>query len=275
VQARGHSLIPAGIAVVVAVGALSALGCQGGDGSGAATGPLWILGCREGDPYGTPDAPMMFDLQPTFFAGEPIGDIIDGAPRNRLIIRMQRNGNAVEINDTLYFDVPDSFRIARCLRGRTVGGVPDWDTSSGTIDTTGPAWCEPNGPNGIPRIRLVPFGPVRASLSPLYTCFSDMHGPTVASTIGVAREGWIEFTVFGGAMQSDRPPEAREEIRDDFQVNYGDPLEAAFSVVLDDDRVLTAQYKMIDMPPPPAIGGMLDGSFSFDMERGRSAQTFP
>jgi hypothetical protein len=160
-----------------------------------------------------------------------------------------------------------------------VAGVPDWDTSSGVVEPDpnmpGPPWCEPNGPNGIPRIHLVPFGPLRSSLSPLATCVSDMHGPTVVGITGVAKDGWIEFRDFGPAAQSDRAPEAREAIDPKFQVNYGDRLRASFSVVLDDDRVLTAQYKMIDMPPAAAIGGTLDGSFDFDLERGRSAQTFP
>ena len=275
-QARGPFLIPAAVSVVtVGLAALSGAGCQDGSGTGAADGPLWILGCRAGEPYGTEAAPEAFHLRPTFFAGEPIGDISDGAPRNRLIIRMQRTGNAVENNDVLYFDIPDSLRVARCVRGRTVGGVPEWDTSSGTLDAMDPPWCEPNGPNGIPRIRLIPFGPLRSSLSPQHTCYSDMHGPTAVGVTGVARTGWIEFTEFGAAAQPELVPEMRGSFDDDFQVKYGDPLGARFSVVLDDDRVLTAEYKMIDVPPPAAIGGTLDGSFNFNLERGRSAQTFP
>jgi hypothetical protein len=276
-HARGPFLIPAAVSVVtVALAALSAAGCRDGSGTGAADGPLWILGCQKGYPYGTEAAPEPFHLNPTFFAGEPIGDITDGAPRNRLIIRMQRTGNAVENNDVLYFDIPDSVRVARCVRGRTVGGVPDWDTSTGTVNNmNGLPWCEPNGPNGLARIRLIPFGPLRASLSPQWTCFSDMHGPTAVGVTGVARDGWIEFTSFGGAEQPDLTPEMREPIDDKFQIKYGAPLIADFSVVLDDDRVLTALYKMIDVPPPAAIGGTLDGNFDFNLERGRSAQTFP
>jgi len=274
-QARGHLLIRAGSAVaVVVLAAISAAGCQDGNGSGTPDGPLWILGCEEGRPYGTEADPVLYHLQPTFFAGEPLGDIVEGRPLNRLIIRMQRTGNAVENNDTLYFDIPDSFKVAKCVRGRTVGGVPDWDTSSGTVND-GPSWCEPNGPNGVPRIHLVPFGPLRVSLSPLWTCHSDMHGPTVFAGTGVAKDGWIEFEQFGGAVQSARVPEMREEIGGNFKVNYGDALIARFNVVLDDDRVLTALYKTIDMPPPAAIGGTLDGNFNFDLARGRSAQTFP
>src|SRR5262245_36348382 len=102
--------------------AVAAAGCTVGGGSGSAKGQLWILGCVKGEPYGTQAAPMDFDLAPSFFAGEPIEDISDGPPSNRLIIRMQRSGNELQINDTLYFDVPNSYQVARCLRGRTVGG---------------------------------------------------------------------------------------------------------------------------------------------------------
>src|SRR3954447_19450217 len=112
--------------ISVAVVAAVAGGCNDiGSGSGSATGPLWILGCQDGKAFGTPEMPKDFDLAPSFFAGEPIEDIAGIPPMNRLIISMKHNGNAVEINDTLYFDIRDSAQIARCIRGRTVGGVPD------------------------------------------------------------------------------------------------------------------------------------------------------
>ena len=163
--------------ISVAALAASAGGCGIGEGSGSAQGPLWILGCRRWQAdYGTPDKPDDFDLKPTFFAGEPIEDIAGMPPSNRLIIRMQRNGNAMEINDTLYFDIRNSAQVARCIRGRTVNGVPDWDTSSGmlapdgTVATVPPAlpWCmQPATMDGLPQIRLVPVrarrGVVRAA----------------------------------------------------------------------------------------------------------------
>jgi len=108
--------------VVLAVA--SAAGCVVGAGSGSAKGPLWIEGCLEGKPYGTPDDPADFDLAPTFFAGEPIEDFADTNPTNRLIIRMQRTGNEPQISDTLFFDIPDSGKVADCLRGRTVAACP-------------------------------------------------------------------------------------------------------------------------------------------------------
>ena len=109
-------------AIAAAFAALSAGGCTPvGDGTGAASGPLWIHGCQDGHDLGTIEAPHDYDLLPTFFAGEPIGHISE-PPVNRLIIRMQRNGNAVQINDMLYVDIPDSFKVAQCLRGSTAPG---------------------------------------------------------------------------------------------------------------------------------------------------------
>jgi hypothetical protein len=261
--------------ILPALAAVSAAGCTIGDGSGAADGPLLILGCKKGKDFNED-----FHLKPTFFAGEPIEGISDGIPANRLIIRMERTGNEIQISDTLFFDVEDSGLVAHCLRGRTVGGVPDWDsTATGTLDPNATPWCQPNGgPNGETRIHLLPFGPVRSALTPLATCQSDMHPPAVVNITGVAKDGWIDFLEFGEAEQPGDAPEARTDVDAEsggFKVNFGDRLHANFSVVLNDDRTETAIHNMIDVPPDPRIGGTLEGFFDFNLERGRSAQTFP
>jgi hypothetical protein len=283
VRARSFfSIRRAFVAILPALAAASGAGCTTGEGSGAAIGPLWILGCTQNAKvvdYGTEANPKLFDLSPTFFAGEPIEGISDGIPANRLVIRMERTGNEIQISDTLFFDIIDSGLVAHCLRGRTVGGAPDWDsTATGTLDpnVTTP-WCEPNaGRHGGTRIHLLPFGPVRAALTPLATCQSNMHPPAVVSITGVAQDGWIEFLEFGDAEQPDLAPEKRTNPDDeDFKVNFGQNLSANFSVVLGDDRTETAIHNMIDIPPDPRIGGTLNGSFDFNLERGRSAQTFP
>jgi len=268
-------------AICAALAALSAAGCTPvGEGSGAVVGPIWIRGCQDGKDLGTIEAPHDYDLRPTFFAGEPIGHISE-PPVNRLIIRMQRNGNAIQINDTLYVDIPDSFKVAQCVRGSTAPGVPPWDMGIGTINPPGAEvpittpWCEPAGPAGFPRIHLVPFGPVRVSLTPLDTCHAEGVGPTVVAVTGVAIDGWIDFREFGSAAnEANKTPETRGEIPKDFQVAYDDPLRADFHMVVGDDRVVTAMYDL-RVPPPPSIGGTLDGFFDFDLKRGRSGQTFP
>ena len=266
------------LVVLPVLAAVSAGGCTVGSGTGSAIGPLWILGCQDGHDYGTEADPNTFNLEPTFFAGEPIEGISDGIPANRLIIRMERTGNEIQISDTLFFDVIDSGMIARCLRGRTVAGVPDWDTTTGTADpSVMPPWCEQMaGPMGETRIHLLPFGPVRSALTPFATCQSTMHPPAVVSITGVAMDGWIDFSDFGDAEQPDRASEDRDPVGTDFKVNYGAPLRANFHVVLTDDRYEQAIHdNMIAVPPAPRIGGTLDGNFDFDLERGRSAQTFP
>ena len=116
----------------------AAAGCTVGSGSGTAVGPLWIVGCKEGENFGSPPpgAPADFDLNPTFFAGEPIEDIADGPHINRLIIRMQRNGNGVEVNDTLYFDIPDSGRSRAASAAARSAACTDYAaTTTGSIDT--------------------------------------------------------------------------------------------------------------------------------------------
>jgi hypothetical protein len=274
--------------ILVAVVAAPVGACNDiGSGSGSAQGPLWILGCRDRDPLGTPDTPQDFNLEPTFFAGEPIEDIAGVPPSNRLIISMRRNGNSVEINDTLYFDIRDSAQIARCIRGRTVNGVPDWDTSSGYLSPDGtvatvppaPPWCmQPATIDGLPQIHLVPFGPVAVSFQPLASCHSTMHPPAIVTITGVASDGYITFTDFGTAVDPDQantPPDAREGIKDDFKVAYDDRLQATFQFNVEDARVAAAIRDKVVPPPQPVIGGMLSGNFDFDLKRGRVAQTFP
>ena len=273
--------------ILVAVVAAPVGACNDiGSGSGSAQGPLWILGCRDGKPLGTPAEPYAFDLAPTFFAGEPIEFAVT-PPSNRLIISMKRNGNSVEINDTLYFDIRDSAQIARCIRGRTDNGVPDWDTSSGylspdgTVATAPPAlpWCmQPATIDGLPQIHLVPFGPVAVSLQPLASCHSTMHPPAIVSVTGVASDGYITFTDFGTAVdakQAITPPDARAAIEPDFKVAYDGRLQATFQFNVEDGRVAAAVRDKVLPPPQAVIGGMLSGNFDFDLKRGRVAQTFP
>jgi hypothetical protein len=275
-------------------------GCTVGNGNGSAIGPIYLLGCSEDSNYGTKEMPKIFNLDPSFFAGEPIEDIAVALPMNHLVIRMQRNGNRIEVNDTLYIDVQDAYEVARCVRGRTVGGVPDWDqrmtTSTYTIQPTTTPWCDWSGtasppadggvdggadgglgdggvdagpppPAGHARIHLGTEEFIRSSLSLLFTC----HQATV---VGVAFDGWIDFLDFGPAAQPDLLPEDRAMIERNFKVNFGDRLRANFHIVLNDERIV-ASIKALMPPPAPKIGGTLDGFFDFDLERGRGAQPFP
>ena len=125
-------MIKSWAASALAGSALAIGGCTVGSGSGSAMGPLWVLGCNQGSNFGTQQAQECFNLEPAFFAGDPIDDLTTGTNMNRLVIRMQRTGQATEYNDVLYFQVDNSFEVARCVRGRVTNGMQDVDTVSYT-----------------------------------------------------------------------------------------------------------------------------------------------
>ena len=294
--ARARSLLAVG-----ACGLLAAVtgGCTVGSGSGSVSGDIFFLGCSpNGADYGQPKVPLFFDLQPQFFAGEPIEEpasVAVSQPTNILTIRVQRNGNRIEVNDVLYFNVQNSFEVARCVRGRTVNGVPDWDymrmtTSTFTEQPTNTPWCDWSGvlpaldggtidaggavdagdagvAAGRAIIHLGTEEIVNASLSLAFTCHQ-------AKVNGTAFDGWLIFDDFGTAAQPDVLPEMRDPVPKDFKVNFGDRLRARFVMVLGDQLVVSA-IKMIRPIPSPLIGGNLGGYFDFDLERGRAAQPFP
>ena len=295
-------------AATIGVGA-----CTAGSGSGTADGTMMVIGCNGQNSLATPKP---YALDPTFFAGEPFEDICppmltcSGPHTNRLVIRMQRNGNSIEVNDTLYFDVQSSYEVARCLRGRILpGGAPDWDTRLVT-DADGAAipglvWCDwtwsasadggaadagldasgavaPPDAGGMvdggaqpasmtapsARINISTQDFVQVSFSPMYTCSS-------ARLVAVALPGsWIQFENFGTAAEPTLDAGARAPMADDFKVNFGDRLRATFHLVMGDQRVEQAIMSRLAIPQAK-IGGELDGSFDFDLERGRAAQPFP
>jgi hypothetical protein len=309
------------VALLGAVGIAPWAGCTVGSGVGSAVGTLFDVGCNGNDPM---LLPKPFSLNPTFFAGEPIEDVCPKPPgdcsgprMNRLLIRMQRNGNREEVNDVLFFDILNSRKVAQCVRGQTLHGVPTWDTRLVTgadgLPIPGLPWCDWNwidatadggaadagaadagAPDaGAPstadagatdggivapvmmtapyaRINLSTQDYVQASLAPLYSCVE-------ARSVGVAVPpgSWIAFQSFGQAIQNDIPnPEDRGDITDDFSVDFGQHLQASFHLILGDQAVEYA-IKTRALVPDPRIGGTLDGSFDFDLDRGRAAQPFP
>jgi hypothetical protein len=296
-----------GLAAAVLFGGfgLAAGGCTVGEGTGSAVGTLFDVGCDGVDSLKPPGKP--YSLQPTFFAGEPIEDICPppgqcaGPRMNRLIIRLQHNGNRIETNDTLYFNIQNSYKVAQCVRGQTKNGVAAWDTRLVTApDGTavpGLLWCDWNvgadggvadagaadagvadagAPDaGVPAVMTAPYARinlstqdfVQASLSPLHTCVE-------ARSVAVALPGsWIEFQDFGSARQGGTS-DTRSDVTGDFKVNFGDHLRASFHLVLGDQAVTYATMTHAAIPDQ-RIGGGLDGSFDFDLERGRAAQQFP
>lgn len=294
-------------ALGVAMGAISLVGCTVGSGSGSAKGSLWVTGCDGDTNFGgagvVAGVPQPYDLQPTFFAGEPIEDLATGSThRNRLIIRMQGTGLATQYNDTLYFDIENSYEVARCVRGSTMGGTQDWKTIEPLYNQTPVVWCDwsgnaftdggavdggvnPGAPDAgasldggmsvmaqFPRIRITPDTDLRSSLALLSSC--PMANVTADASGTGTDVSWIEFQNFGSAEESDLTPDMRDQVLSTFVINYGERLRANFHLVLQDGQVITA-IETNQPAPAPLVGGTLDGYFDFDLERGRAAQAFP
>jgi hypothetical protein len=245
------------------VAALLLLGaCKAGEGKGTAEGPLFILGCGgPGKDLGTPESPKIFNLNPNFFAAEPIEEG-DRIKVNRLIIRLQPTGRSREVNDVLTFDIPDSREVARCVRGATVKGKPDYDQTN-CLQT-------PEGP----RLRVAPDALVRGSLSPNASCVRLVVGTAVApirDPMDTAWDSWIVITEFGTAARMGDPA-TRAPVPGDFKVDINEPLLSPnFTLRLLDDAVV----KGARPPGGAVIAGNLDGTFDFSLQRGQGAQTFP
>lgn len=264
---------------VVLWAALSS-GCGIGAGTGEAAGTLFVASCRSSGDLGSVEAPAPYSLKPEFFAGEPIADIGGGRIKaNRLIIRMQSTGRRAELNDVLYFDVTNSFEVARCVRGRTPTGGPKPD-----YDARNCSWAA-----GTPRLRVAPDAFVSAFLTPRVTCpTTNVVGTAVATRpdamgMPVAAspdtwESWINLLEFGSAVapRSDLPAEQRSVTAPDFRVDFGGRLHVQkFRLLLKDDTFVRAPARGDARMPTSELEATLEGFFDFDLERGQSAQTFP
>ena len=290
------------------VGALGALcACSVGKGVGAASGVLYEYGCNQYGDYcsapgvcGTEANPVPYDLQPSFFAGEPINDLREYTAgseimNNRLTIRLQRSGKQIELTDVLTFDVSSYYEVARCVRGRVdpSTGLNDWDEAN----------CFRASDTGPGRMRIQYDSDVRAFLALGSTCTRNLAGSKnrpinlVGSAVSAevplsyataappvvangAWESWVEFQEFGSAAQRDRQPQARDPISPKFLIQFGDRIySTTFSLTLVDEAVVYAAKSNL-AKPPPQIGGTMGGDpttgrFDFDLERGQAAQFFP
>jgi len=295
--------------------ALTLGGCTVGGGSGSVDGAIWVLGCNNGQTYGQVSdggvlEPAPYTLQPQFFAGVPIEDLMQGPMQtNEIEMRMQSTGLSIMYNDTLYFDVLNSYEVARCVRGRILAdGTPDWKvTESIPTNALIPAipgssppstpWCDWSATafadggtvDGAVDGAVVDAGTtpdggmsVMAQFPKIHlTPYTDLHSslgllatcPT-ATVAGVALDGWVEFQNFGTAAQPDKAPMDRDPVPAGFIINFGDRLRATFHVVLADQQVVDAVMNNVRQPDPQ-IAGTLDGFFDFNLQRGRGAQPFP
>lgn len=259
-------------AALLTVTAAAAIGCEVGDGSGEVLGSIFFTDCNGVDkPYrddlhaGTPEDQAPYDMKPSFFAGEPIEDL--KGKINRLLIRVQSNGKRIEVTDALVFDVRNAYEVARCVRGRMDGDVPDWDAR------TCFRYQDPSGRTRA-RFRIGTDQPVRANLTLRNTCKDrQVVGVAVSkSKDPAAWESYVDLSVFGSASVA---VQSNDKVDRDFKVNFGEAITAVdFHVELEDERVVSAgpagNTEVI-----PEIGGDLFGKFDFDLKRGRAAQAFP
>jgi hypothetical protein len=290
---KGHGLIAVALGVVVS----GLCGCSVGKGVGAASGVIFEYGCKKSGDYcsapdvcGTEQIPVAYDLNPSFFAGEPINDLRQNGSgsaimSNLLTIRLQRSGKEIEQNDVLTFDITSSYEVARCVRGKVNDdGTNDWDETN----------CYRASDTGPGRMRIHYDSKVKAALTLKATCTANLVASAISAPVPLTNydtepnpvvtdgswSSWVEFQEFGMAAQMDKVPMARDVISGKFRVDLGQRIHAsAFYLTLVDDQIVNAAIH--DLPQPAVnIGGTLGGdpttgSFDFDLERGQGAQFFP
>jgi hypothetical protein len=281
--------------------ALGLAACSAGRGVGAASGSIYEYGCNKngdycmpdgdgGTAYGTEARPVAYNLKPSYFAGEPIDDLREYSAgseimSNRLIIRLQRSGKQLELNDVLTFDVASSYEVARCVRGRvdSTTGANDWDEAN----------CYRASDTGPGRLRVQYDSPVHGSLALKSTCTANIVGSAVSSPVPLSYttavapvvtdgnwDSWVELQEFGSASQTSLAPQARTPISNKFRTDFGERIYASsfFLTLIDDNVVNAAIYSR--PKPAPQMGGTLGGDpttgrFDFDLQRGQGAQFFP
>jgi hypothetical protein len=195
--------------VVVSLGALLGVlglgGCSVGKGVGAASGTLYEYGCSKTGDYcsapgvcGTEASPVAYDLRPSFFAGEPIDDLREhksgsAIMSNRLIIRLQRSGKQIELNDVLTFDITTSYEVARCVRGRVdATGQNDWDEAN----------CYRASDTGPGRMRVQHDSPLHASLTLKSTCTANLVASAISAPVPLSYTSTTSPVVTDGSWDS-------------------------------------------------------------------------
>ncbi len=103
-----------------------ASGCVLGEGTGQVEGSMFIRQCamrnsigasgmQTAYSFGTAEDPVLYAMDPDFFAAEPINDFPRLVPRNRLIMRVQSDGSRVEQADVLVINVASVREVAVAL----------------------------------------------------------------------------------------------------------------------------------------------------------------
>lgn len=261
--------------------AASQLSCSGENGHGVIRGRLLVPACKfdkKGNPvplYDEASAVIKNALNPdcrdpdtnevmpfcgewNHFLGEPFDSMSVRYPANQLNIRMQSTSGGWEFADVLSFWVYDSQEVARCLRGQ-VNRTDACDWSSGRARML--IGTEGDGTQGeLVTSHFVLQGSCPDALlsaEALGTCAGGSC-PDVALCPG--HGSWIEFSEFG---QKTDPSMSLAG----FRVNKDDPIAAtAFHVELCDQTTVDATIQRLVPIPRPQVTGVLDGSFSFNLQ---------
>jgi len=293
---RATGTVALAVAAVLAAGVPTIAACTVGQGVGQATGNVCVDQCTVSTAYDGTPCQQPFSLNPDFFAGEPIDGVSPADATNCLVIRLQRQGTRIEVNDVLYIDVRNLQEVARCVRGVVCdanGSNCVADKAIG-VDANGvmhqPTWCDWGHTRccdpadaaclavDSPCIEMGIDYKVDASLQLLYTCSTPRHslnveGEAASDLLGAKADySWIRFDQLGKIA-----PDSADQggIGNDFKVDFGDTLKASFHFSIGDQRLITSIKDMDVLLPTPVIWGSLDGNFNFDLERGRAAQPFP
>ena len=200
---------------------------------------------------------------------------------NRITIRLQHSGKQIENTDALFFDVVNSYEVARCVRGREIA-VPGQPNQHDYDDR----YCFRASATGPARVRIsVVIGIIHSTLSPRATCTRPVAATAddvfpvngVVQTVdNGAWESWVEFADFGSAAQNEQAdPTARTADQSRVQDRAERPV-VRLGLLADPagQKVVTAEVAL-QPAPNPDIGGSLTGYFDFDLKRGQGAQIFP
>lgn len=268
-------------------------GCIVGDGSGWITGSLSIDNCFDGEPLVREGD---FDLEANFFTGEPLPDSteVQSQQRNGLNLRIQNTSNNTEDSDGILFQFSDVRAAARLM----AAGQPIPITSDGLCDQR----CA--GSTDLLRSRLFVFascpdcqqqllgtsrqlGPSAEDAGCIQpTGVTDPECPTLSAADQQALneicgsdfslrtfEARVDEILGGGACLylcrfGDLTAGESAGSLDDFVIEYDDHIEALFSMSVVDARA-------IDQQTCAAASGQVRGMFSFEIDRGSAAQSFP
>lgn len=280
----------AALAACLPLAIIATGGCGVGEGTGSVRGTLisdpQTLLCNISADY---------DMKPDFFTAQPIDAdpiVAPSFPANQLIVRLQQSGARVEDADALLFWIFDSAAVARCLRGASPGGVPEWD----------PLVCDRSpavlGPNGEGRLYVgMTTEAVRSFFILNDTCPNRFvsanalglcdNGSCPDVTLCPGRGSWISFSRFGKIPTN---PETRIEDgrnndgRRAFAIGDNEHITAnidptgvmpSFHVELCDAATVLSKLQNLQPVRTPRFRGTLEGYFDFTFERGQAGQPFP